>query len=235
MTEVELEADWVPALLQVSDPLFPTGAYAHSMGLEQWAETSGYRTAEDLIHFFTSHAGPSLARLELPYLRFALDALKQDTMEALMTLEGEIDAWKWASEIRQASIHQGRGRLRLLEKIWSGSPHIKEYSKAYQEGLVYGHHLVVSALQFERLAVPPDAALMAYGYQSLANYVSASVKLLRISPEAAQRALHAGLDCLPEWVSASQAVSESEAGWFAPAYDIACARHASAFSRLFIS
>ena len=102
-------ADWVPALLQVSDPLFPTGAYAHSMGLEQWAETSGYRTAEDLMRFFSHHAGPSLARLELPYLRFALDQLAQDEMEELYALEAEIDAWKWAEEIRQASIHQGRG------------------------------------------------------------------------------------------------------------------------------
>lgn len=235
MTDPEQVTDWVPALLQVSDPLFPTGAYAHSMGLEQWAETCGYRTADDLIGFFTSHAGPSLARLELPYLRFTLDLLAQDEVEELYALEAEIDAWKWAGEIRQASIHQGRGRLRLLEKIWSGSALIDDYAKAHRAGRVYGHHLVVSALQFERLAVPPDAALMAYGYQSLANYVSASVKLLRISPEAAQHALHAGLNDLPEWVSLSKSVPRSDAGWFAPAFDISCARHATAFSRLFIS
>lgn len=235
MTRTEQSADWVPALLQVSDPLFPTGAYAHSMGLEQWAGACGYRTAEDLIDFFRNHAGPSLARLELPYLRFARDQLAQDEMEELFALESEIDAWKWAAEIRQASIHQGRGRLRLLEKIWPGSAHMDTYANAYREGRVFGHHLVVSALQFELLGVPSDAALMAYGYQSLANYVSASVKLLRISPEAAQRALHAGLDDLPEWISLSKSVPRSEAGWFAPAFDINCARHATAFSRLFIS
>ena len=76
---------------------------------------------------------------------------------------------------------------------------------------------------------------MTYGYQALANFVSASVKLLRISPEAAQKALHAGLDCLPGWVEQSRQVERAAAGWFAPAFDIACARHATAFSRLFIS
>ncbi len=228
-------ADWVPALLQISDPLFPTGAYAHSMGLEQWAETCGYRTAEDLIEFFESHAGPSLQRLELPYLRYAVAALRVSDMEALFTLESEIDAWKWASEIREASISQGRGRLRLLKKLWDGSEYINAYSQAFVAGRVRGHHLIVSALQFERLSVPDEAALMTYGYQSLANFVSASVKLLRISPEAAQRALHAGLEMLPAWVAQSQQVEREEAGWFAPAFDIACARHASAFSRLFIS
>ena len=98
-------ADWVPALLQVSDPLFPTGAYAHSMGLEQWAETSGYRTAEDLMRFFSHHAGPSLARLELPYLRFALDQLAQDEMEELYALEAEIEPGNGPKRSgRQASI-----------------------------------------------------------------------------------------------------------------------------------
>ena len=235
MTEGAQSADWVPALLQVSDPLFPTGAYAHSMGLEQWADACGYQSGEDLIEFFREHAGPSLVRLELPYLRYALEALNADSMEQLHELEVEIDAWKWASEIREASMAQGRGRLRLLKKLWSGSAHITAYSAAYAEGKVRGHHLIVSALQFERRSVPAEAALMTYGYQSLANYVSASVKLLRISPEAAQKALHSGLELLPDWVADSRVVEREDAGWFAPAFDIACARHASAFSRLFIS
>ncbi len=235
MLDVEQSADWVPALLQVSDPLFPTGAYAHSMGLEQWAATCDYRSADDLIEFFDHHAGPALARLELPYLRYAGEVLRADELAELFELEAEIDAWKWASEIREASMAQGRGRLRLLKKLWAGSEHITAYSSAYAEGLVRGHHLVVSALQFERLSVPEQAALMTYGYQSLANFVSASVKLLRISPEAAQQALHHGLERLPAWVAESRSIEREAAGWFAPGYDIACARHATAFSRLFIS
>jgi len=176
-----------------------------------------------------------LQRLELPYLRYALSALERDDLAELFELESEIDAWKWAAEIREASVAQGRGRLRLLKKLWGGSSHLKAYADAYANGEVFGHHLIVSVLQFEQLAVPHEAALMTYGYQSLANFVSASVKLLRISPEAAQRALHVGLEQLPEWVSASKSVERDEAGWFAPAFDISCARHASAFSRLFIS
>ena len=100
MMPSEQTADWVPALLQLSDPLFPTGAYAHSMGLEQWAETCGYRNAEDLIEFFENHAGPPLSRLELPYLRFATISLRTADMEALFELASEIDALKWSCEFR---------------------------------------------------------------------------------------------------------------------------------------
>jgi urease accessory protein len=95
--------------------------------------------------------------------------------------------------------------------------------------------LVVAALQFEILKVPLEAGLFTYGYQNLANFVSASIKLLRIGPEAAQCALHTGLDSLPKWVEQSLTIPREESGWFAPAFDIACARHATAFSRQFIS
>lgn len=230
-----LSASWVASLLQVSDPLFPTGAYAHSMGLEQWAATCGYRSSEDLSVFFEKHTGPSLSRLELPYLRFAREALQSKDWETLSELEAEIDAWKWSVELREASIAQGRGRFRLLRRLWKDSSGLEQYASAMAAGQARGHHLIVSALQFERLAVPDHAGLYTYGYQTLANFVSASVKLLRISPEAAQEALHAGLASLPEWIEASESVQREDAGWFAPAFDISSARHATAFSRLFIS
>lgn len=225
---------WVPSLLQVTDPLFPTGGYAHSLGLEQWIATCGLKSADDLTAFFMEHAGPALARLELPYLRFARNSLIDNNWKAVFELEEEIDAWKWASEIREASISQGRGRLRLLKKLWN-DPIVDTYRNALAKGHVHGHHLCVTALQFELLKVPSKAGLFAYGYQSLANYASASIKLLRIGPESAQVALHTGLKTLPSWVDQSLEIERDRAGWFAPAFDISSAQHATAFSRLFIS
>lgn len=235
MMPTKHSADWVASLLQVSDPLFPTGAYAHSMGLEQWALTCAYRSGEDLVGFFEAHAGPALARLELPYLRYLRAAVSADDWETVLDLDEEIDAWKWSAEIREASISQGRGRLRLLKKLWPGAPRLQRYTHAFASERAVGHHLVVTALQFDLLNVPDEAGLMTYGYQSLANYVSASIKLLRISPEAAQLALHAGIERLPEWVAESKLVEHEAAGWFAPVFDMSSARHATAFSRLFIS
>ena len=150
-------------------------------------------------------------------------------------LDELINAWNWASEIREASIAQGRGRLRLLKQMWAEDPSLQKYTELYAEGKVMGHHLIVSALQFKILSVPKSAALFAYGYQTLATYVSASVKLLRISPESAQDAMHFGLDQLSDWVNDSNDISVPSAGWFAPLYDIYSARHKTAFSRLFIS
>lgn len=230
-----MSTNWVASLLQISDPLFPTGAYAHSMGLEQWAATCSYRSGDDLKQFFEEHAGPTLARLELPYLRFARQAIEAEDWPQLLDLEAEIDAWKWSVELREASISQGRGRLRLLRRLWKDAAAFERYATEMAAGKARGHHLIVTALQFHQLAVPAEAGLYTYGYQSLANFVSASVKLLRISPESAQQALHAGLARLPDWIETSISVEREDAGWFAPAFDVSSARHATAFSRLFIS
>ncbi len=226
---------WVAPLLQVSDPLFPTGGYAHSLGFEQWAYENEYDSKEDIKQFFIKHAGPALKRQEFPYLREALDAFIEGDFEKIIELDKAINAWKWASEIRDASVAQGRGRLRLLKQMWAEDRGLQKYSEYFEQGKVMGHHLIVSALQYRILSVPSSAALFAYGYQTLATYVSASVKLLRISPEAAQDAMHFGLDHLSQWVNESKDITVASAGWFAPLYDIYSARHKTAFSRLFIS
>ncbi len=226
---------WVATLLQVSDPLFPTGAYAHSMGLEQWAATQQFRSADDLTHFLIEHAGPSLARLELPYLRYLRHAFKKSEWISIYDLDTEINAWKWSKELREASIIQGGGRLRLIRKLWPDHKKVIEFEKRRRSKLLIGHHLVISALQFECLDIPEEATYFAYGYQNFANFTSAAIKLLRISPETAQAALAHALDSLPQWIAEAKIVNRDAAGWFAPAFDIESARHATAFSRLFIS
>lgn len=226
---------WLPALMQSADPLFPTGGYAHSMGLEQWAKLQSYQSAEDLSEFLLRHAGPALARMELPYLRLARAAMEQADWEDLVAIEQEIDASKWSAELRAASVAQGRGRLRLLRKLYPDCERMHAYHARQQQRVVFGHHSVVTALQSIVLQMPLSACLLAYAYQTLANYASASIKLMRLSPESVQSALTAGIAAIPDWVQSSLAVERAAVGWLAPAFDISSAQHAGAFSRLFIS
>jgi urease accessory protein len=226
---------WLPALMQCADPLFPTGGYAHSMGLEQWAKQQSYRSAEDLSAFLLQQAGPALVRMELPYLRLARQALESADWENLVVIEQQLDASKWSAELRAASMAQGRGRLRLLRKLYPNCQQMDAYHARQQQRQVFGHHSVVTALQSILLEMPLAACLLAYAYQSLANYASAAIKLLRLSPESVQSALTQAIAVIPEWVEASMQVERDAVGWLAPAFDISSAQHATAFSRLFIS
>ena len=96
-----------------------------------------------------------------------------------------------------------------------------------------GHHLTISAAQYA--AIPLEAALITYLYQTLSSYCVAALKLLRIGQEACQRALTSALEHAPAILHASLGIQRPQAGIFNPLLEIASMRHQTAHERLFIS
>jgi urease accessory protein len=229
-TTITESGTWLPFLLQTADPLFPTGAYAHSLGAEEMTRLGVLRDEASLLEFLRMHTMPVLEQQELPYLRFAMDGGHD-----LCQLDREIDAWKLAHETREASVQIGVRRLRALANICPGSPLLLDYARDIEQGAARGHHLVVFALQAAMESIPRDAALLTWAYQALAAVCAASLKLIRIGQDAIQRTLRAACVELPGIVERSCAVVRADAGCFSPMLEIASMRHERAFERLFIS
>src|ERR1700693_3672240 len=103
------ELNWLPWLLQTADALFPTGAYAHSLGFEESVRLGLVRDEGSLLEFMQRQIVPAQTRQELPYLRFAFGA---ETVDALCAIDAEISAWKLAREARDASVQLGGRRLK---------------------------------------------------------------------------------------------------------------------------
>jgi urease accessory protein len=225
------DLSWLPFLLQTSDALFPTGAYAHSLGFEEIVRLGLVRDEASLLAFLREQVLPALRQHELPYLRLACEA---EGLEELCTLDGEISAWKLAREAREASAQLGGRRLKALRTI-ADTPLLAEFARAIAEGRASGHHLVVCGLQARLERLPSEAALATYAYQALAAICAAALKLIRIGQDGCQRALRtAALEIAPT-VAASLAVARADAGWFNPLLEIAAMRHERAEERLFIS
>jgi urease accessory protein len=96
-----------------------------------------------------------------------------------------------------------------------------------------GHHLTISGAQYA--AIPLEAALMTYLYQTLSSYCVAALKLLRIGQEGCQRVLASCLERAQGVLRDSLEVRHAEAGCFNPLLEIASMRHETAYERLFIS
>ncbi|HEY5892895.1 MAG TPA: urease accessory UreF family protein [Chthoniobacterales bacterium] len=225
------ELSWLPFLLQTSDALFPTGAYAHSLGFEEMVRLGVVRDEVTLREFVEEQIVPALAGMELPYLRFALGA---ENLEELCQIDAEIDAWKLAYETREASKQIGGRRLKALRAI-SDATLLVEVEDAIQQGRARGHHLVVCALQARVENVPLEGALATYAYQSIAAICSAALKLIRIGQDGCQRVLRGGTLQIPEAIAKSLEVPREKAGCFNPLLEIASMRHEFAEERLFIS
>ena len=66
---------WIAGLLQTTDSFFPTGAYAHSFGLEGLAQSGVVRDRATLRTFLLEHVLPPLARTDLPIAAHAWAAV----------------------------------------------------------------------------------------------------------------------------------------------------------------
>lgn len=221
-----MPADPMLWLLQANDTAYPSGAYAHSFGLEELVESGVVATAENLENFIGKQILPALLTFEIPLFARAHAAALAEDGDALLEMDRELDAWRIPAELRDASRRIGSQRLDLLAKL-DPSPFILRH-----RGLApRSHHLVVTAL--ELAAVPVAQAARAFAFQSIAGLTAAPMKLMRIGQTSCQQIARRSLVKLGDQIDA--ALSRPADGWFNPLLEIASLRHARAHSRLFIS
>jgi urease accessory protein len=220
--------DWLPWLLQVNDTQFPSGAYAHSMGLEEMVQAGSVATPDELETFLHEQIIPSLCAFEMPMLAAAHAYAVNGNTEGLRALDDELEAWKLSAELRQASRQIGSRRLALVRKL-DPDPMVT----AYVESGAPCHHLIACALELRRL--PVAAAACAFALQAISGYATASMKLMRLGQERCQTIVRGAIIALAPRIEQAVSVPCERAGWFNPLIEIASMRHARARERLFIS
>jgi urease accessory protein len=234
-TEEAFSAEaWLPFLLQTSDALFPTGAYAHSLGFEEIVRLGKVKDEHSLGVFLMDEIVPAQREQELPYLRFACNAAERQDLAELCVLDREVSAWKLAKETREASVQLGARRLQALRTIHADQM-LDRFAGAVGSDEASGHHLIVFGVQSVLGYVPLTVALTSYLYQAMAAVCSAALKLIRIGQDGIQRVLHQTCQHASCAVRASLEVPRETAGWFSPMLEIASMRHLHANERLFIS
>ena len=220
--------DWLPWLLQVNDTSFPSGAYAHSMGLEELVQRGAVATPEDLESFLHEQVLPSLCAFELPMLAAAHACAVNGDAQKLRELDDELEAWKLSAELRQASRQIGSRRLALVHKL-DPDPMVTAYAASGAPC----HHLIACALELRRL--PVAAAACAFALQTISGYATASMKLMRLGQERCQTIMRRAIATLAPRIGQAVTVPHDSTGWFNPLLEIASMRHARARERLFIS
>ena len=213
-------------LLQANDSAYPSGAYAHSFGLEEIVNSGVVRTARDLEDFLGKQIIPALLTFEIPFFARAHAAAAGADQATLLAIDRELDAWRIPAEIRDASRRIGSQRLDLLATL-EATPFITGFRATSPRS----HHLVVTAIELSPL--PLAQAARAFAFQSIAGLTAASMKLIRIGQGACQQILRRSLETLGAAIDAS--LTRDPDGWFNPLLEISSLRHARSHARLFIS
>jgi len=209
-------------LLQLVDSGFPSGAYAHSFGLE-WLQAQDSFDLEALLRARLSDA---VAELELPLLRVAYQA---EDVSRLVELDGLMDVLTPVREFRLASRSVGRGFLRAAVKVRPGGLPERTADAGVE------HQPVVFGVVVRHWDVPLMEGLAAYAMQAVRQQLTAAQRLGRISQSVVQELLEALKPAIRRAVGRSLRVLPEEAGSFSPWFDLAGMRHERQFARLFLS
>src|SRR5688572_3993218 len=130
------------ALLQFGDGLFPAGGFAHSFGLETYAQQGRLRDAADLDALIAAHLDGSAGPADAVAVALASRAARAEDVAALADLDDRLDAMKCVPEFRAASVQMGRQTLRVAAALGEDRV-ISVLAGAVSEGLTPGHHAVV--------------------------------------------------------------------------------------------
>ncbi len=216
-------------LLQWTDSAFPTGAFAHSNGLETYTQAGIVRTADDLARLIAVRLDAA-ASTDLIVVHAAVGAGEAQVAE----LDALCSASKVARETREASEKIGR---RLLGSVINliNDPALDAYSEAIKAGRCAGHHAVAHGLACAALGIETRAAMLAFGYALAINQTAASLKLMRIGQTQAQKVLGDSGAAIEAAVEVALARSLDDFGSFTPALDIRAMQHEHLFRRMFIS
>ncbi len=219
------------SLLQVSDTAFPTGAFAHSMGLEAFYDAGELRNAGDL-HRLMELSLESLATADCVALRAAYET---SSVEALTRIDRLLAATKLTRELRVASAATGRRFLASVEALGVESRTLAGFGRTAREGATPGNLAVGFGVAAPVLGVGLSDALHAYLYTGTAALVAAGQKLIPLGGSAAQRVLHGLHGALLAAADKSEELQVEEMYAFAPMIDIRSMLHERQRVRLYVS
>ena len=222
------------ALLQLSDGLFPAGGFAHSLGLETYAQAGIVKDRVGLEAFVVAHlegsAGPSDAIAVAVVNRCA----EQGDLAGVLDVDARLDAMRVVPEFRASSRQMGRQALRAIA-AWAPDPVLAELSACVDAGNTPGHYAVVFGAAAGRTGVSVHDAASAYLYATASMLVNAALRLLSIGQLDGQRTL-AALRPRIAALAGSAATATIDDMWsFTPGLELAGLAHAELDMRLFRS
>ena len=217
-------SDWLT--WQVVDSAFPTGAFAHSWGLES-AWQHGEIESPAALRTFLETSVHQTGYAALPLVNAAFDA-----PDALETLDDLADAFLINSVANRASRIQGRTLAATAARVWP-IPALEGLEVRVQS--TCAHAAPVSGAVFKTLGLTRASTQRVVLFSAARGVLSAAVRLGIVGSYEAQRMQQACGPWLERVAAECADLSVGDLSQIAPLVDILQAGHDRLYSRLFQS
>jgi len=229
-TRTAMSTEGLYRLLAWASPVFPTGAFSYSHGLEAAAEDGSVHDRATLQAWIAAVVRRGSGRIDADILRDAWRAATGGDNEALIEANRRGCAYRATAELALESGQQGAAFLATHDAAWA-APHAAPAPLA-GEGIC---HAAVFGAAAARAGVALDDALIAYLHAFAANLMSAGLRLGIVGQTDGQRILTALEPVVSEAIKVSLARDVPDFGSVTFAADLASMTHETQYSRLFRS
>lgn len=169
---ISSDSHWL--LWQLADSAFPTGGFAHSLGLEAAWQHGEVRNRTELISFIEAGL-QQLGHAGLPFVTAAFDAPGK-----FAEFDQLCDAFTTNHVANRASRAQGRAFLAATERIF------KSETGSRKSEIQFAHFAPVFGMCLRQLNVPRETAARMFFFNQLRSVLAAAVRLNIIGPMEAQ-------------------------------------------------
>ena len=222
------------ATLQFADGLFPAGGFAHSLGLETYAQDGVVRDRAGVEAFVAAHLEGSAGPADAVAVTAAVRLARAADVTGWIALDERLEAMKPVPETREASRQMGRQTLRVAAALGADEV-LAALARAVGDGLAPGHHASVFGAALGRAGVEPEVAAAAYLHSTAALLVGAALRLIALGQLDGQRVLAAMRPRIARLAAAAATARPADMWSFTPGLELAGLRHAALEARLFRS
>ena len=219
------------ALLQLSSPALPVGAFSYSEGLEALVHSSVLVNERDVQCWLEAELRRGCVRIEaasldlfVQYFQRWISSSDLSCKHHLLELDSFLMATREAAEVRAQQRQMGAALIHLLDEM--GHPLPEPLDLAWPAAWAW------ASLS---LSVPPQDMVNGYLYSWVANQISAAVRLVPLGPTRAQVLQ---LDLMPQiYEQASQLLTAHPSQLWNAGLGLSMAQltHVELYSRLFRS
>jgi urease accessory protein len=221
-------------LLQWCDSNFPSGAFAHSFGLETYIHEEKVQDRATFAHWLRVYLEKQLINTDGLAFRLTYEAVELQQPEVIWDVDQILFAQNVPQESREANRRMGERMIQLGIDLYE-FPLLVEYKNRLRAKQSFGHPSIVFAIIASHFHVSKEAALLSFLYSTLAALVQNGVRGIPLGQTDGQRILSGLHPDLGRSIEAISKMDSSELGQVSPGLEIAQMRHERLHVRLFMS
>lgn len=211
---------------QLIDSAFPSGGFAHSLGLEAAYQAGEVGGEPSLRHFLKD------ALLQAGYTVLPLLTASHREPRRLAELDAIADAFLTNAVANRASRVQGRAFIAACARIW---PSDRMQALEAEARRLCGHQAPLLGATLRTLDLPLPTAQRIVLFQTCRGVLAAAVRLGIVGPYRAQRLQHECGGDIDAVLTRCASLDESSLAQPAPILDLLQSAHDRLYSRLFQS